>query len=250
MTEPSVGIPFVDFFLALLADYGYPITAAFAFTENVFVLGSFVPGETIVMAASFVSVSGRLDWLAVWAVAFVASFAGGNLSYFVGRHGGRPAIERLMRRFHISESRLLAAEAYFAEHGSETVFLARWVAGVKNLVPALAGVSRMSLGWFELYSVLGTFVYTTILVALGYFFGEYLETIVGVVQGGGWGLLAFFAILGGYTWYRLRMRRKRRRLRSEAGGEPPAVGGSTRARGVESSGGVASPERGGVDDEP
>lgn len=224
MEAPSVGIPIIDYFLSLLADHGYVVTFAFAFVENIFILGSVVPGETIQIAAGFVSNSGVLNPFGVWAFAFLGSFAGGNLSYFVGRRGGRPLIERTMRRFHIDEERLVAAEVYFDKHGRPTVFLARWVAGFKNLAPAIAGMSKMPLGWFELYSFLGALVYTSALVAGGYFFGEYLPVVVDVVKGSGWGALLIVLALVAYTRFRLWARERRHRLAEEAAQTMPAVG--------------------------
>jgi membrane protein DedA with SNARE-associated domain len=206
---PSVGIPVIDYFLGLLAEHGYLVTVCFAFVENIFIVGSVIPGETIQVAAGFVSSSGAIDPFLVWAVAFTGSFVGGNVSYFVGRRGGRPMIERFFERLRISRKRLTAAEAYFEKHGSVTVFLARWVAGVKNLAPAIAGMSKMPVGLFELYSFLGALVYTSLLVAGGYFFGEYLDVVVDIVKGTAWGALLLVLVIVAYTRWRLWRRRRR-----------------------------------------
>ena len=227
METPSVGIPILDHFLALLADHGYSITFGFAVVENLFLIGSVVPGETVQVAAGFVSSYGGIDPFLVWAVAFAGSFLGGNISYIAGRHGGRPWLERTMGRFHIGEKRLAAAEAYFAKHGSETVFLARWVAGVKNFAPALAGVSRMPVFWFELYSFLGALVYTSLLVAGGYFFGEYLEVVVDVVKGSAWAALVLVALAIAYVRFRVWRHDRRKMLEKGATGEFSAVATSS-----------------------
>ncbi|GAB4276718.1 MAG: DedA family protein [Coriobacteriia bacterium] len=216
MDSPSVGIPVLDYFLGLLADHGYAVTFVFAFVENIFILGSVIPGETVQVAAGFVSSSGALNPFALWLVAFMGSFAGGNLSYFVGRRGGRALVKAIMRRFRVPEARLLSAEAYFDKHGNATVFLARWVAGFKNLAPAIAGISKMPLGLFELYSFLGALVYTSVLIAGGYFFGQYLDVVVGVVKGSAWGFLGLVVVVVSYTRYRLWRHRKLKELEEEA----------------------------------
>jgi membrane protein DedA with SNARE-associated domain len=225
--SPTVGIAIIDYFLALLAEHGYIVTLGFAFTENIFILGSVIPGETIQVAAGFVANSEALNPYVVWAFAFVGSFVGGNVSYFVGRNGGRPLLKRFMQRLHISEKRLLTAEAYFDKHGSETVFLARWVAGVKNLAPAIAGMSKMPVFWFELYSFLGALVYTSMLVAGGYFFGEYLSVVVDIVKGSAWGALLLVLVLVAYTRFRLWRRARRHALEDEATRSFEAVEGAT-----------------------
>ena len=231
MDAPTVGIPVIDWLLGVLADNGYVLTFVAAFSENIFLIGSFVPGETVQAAAGFVSSAGRLDPWWVWVAGFTASFAGGNVSYAIGRRGGRPLIERLMSRFRIKHERLRAAEAYFAKHGSETVFLARWIAGIKNLVPAIAGMSRMPLFWFELYSLLGALVYTTLLVWGGYLLGENFTMIIDVVRTTAWGALALIALAVAYTRWRLWRRRKQHDLESEATGSLDPVSGPEGDRG-------------------
>jgi membrane protein DedA with SNARE-associated domain len=207
MTEPSVGIPVLDYFLALLGEYGYLITFAFAIVENIFIMGSIIPGETVQVAAGFVSASGVIDPFIVWLFAFSGSFLGGNVSYLLGRRGGRPMLDRYA---HVPwmRDRVLGAEAYFEKHGNKTVFMARWVAGFKNFVPAIAGMTKMNFWWFQLYSFLGALFYTGMLVLLGYFFGQYLTLVVDVVQGSGWVALGIVVLIAGYTWYRIRQRRK------------------------------------------
>ncbi len=213
MDVPSVGIPIIDYFLTLLGIHGYSVTFAFAVVENLALVGSIVPGETIQVAAGFVSSSGSINPFAVWAWAFTGSFLGGNISYVIGRTGGRPWLQAAMRRFRMGEKRLIAAEAFFAKHGSETVFLARWVAGFKNFAPVLAGISKMPLFWFELYSFLGALVYTVALVAGGYFFGEYLDVVVDIVKGSAWGALLLVTMI--FSYARWRLWRHRRRLAFE-----------------------------------
>jgi len=216
VTDISIGIPVIDYFLALLADHGYSITFAFAFLENLFVVGSVVPGETVQMAAGFVSSSGAIHPFVVWVWAFVGSFAGGNMSYFIGRNMGRPGVKQLLRRSRLGEHRLVAAEAYFVKHGSETILLSRWVAGFKNFVPAVAGMSKMPLMWFELYSLIGAFFYTTALVVLGYFFGEYLGLAVDLVKGSAWAALGLIVVISLYSYVRVKLRRRRRGILQDA----------------------------------
>ena len=65
---PETGIAIVDWFLSLLDSLGYLIVFAFTVFENIFVVGSMTPGETVVVAAAFVSSSGGLVLAGVWLV--------------------------------------------------------------------------------------------------------------------------------------------------------------------------------------
>ena len=71
-------------FLGMLAGWGYIVTFGFAFGENIFIVGSVVPGETIQVAAGFVSSSGALNPFLVWAVAFIGSFVVCLVLFLVG----------------------------------------------------------------------------------------------------------------------------------------------------------------------
>ena len=180
MTEPVTGIAIVDWFLRFLDTWGYLIVFGFTVSENIFVLGSFTPGETVVMAAAFVASMGELNVVGVWFASVIGTIVGSNLSYALGRKGGRDMLMRFGDRFHISDDRITAAEEYFFKHGSKTVFLARFAAGVKNFVPMIAGVSHMGLFWFELYTLLGAITYTTIGVLIGYFIGQNFDKAVAI----------------------------------------------------------------------
>ncbi len=196
MTDPVTGIGILDWFLALLGTWGYLIVFGFTISENIFILGSFTPGETVVMAAAFVASQGDLNLAGVWIVSVIGTMVGTNLSYLLGRKGGRTAITHWGERFHIPLMRIEAAEEYFHKHGSKTVFLARFAAGVKNFVPTIAGASHMGLLWFELFSLLGAFAYTTLMVAIGYFLGSNFDLALKIAsQIGIFGTLLFVALI-------------------------------------------------------
>lgn len=202
----------LEWALAGLAVYGYPIVLAVTLLENVFVVGSFVPGDVITAASAVAAATESAADLSPWlliAVATVGSLIGANVSYVIGLRGGRELIERVGPRFGVDTKAIEAAEEYFAAHGSETVFLARFVAVIKNVVPAIAGASRMSLFWFELYSFLSALVYASALVGVGWFLGENFR--VGLKYFGAFSWLALMAIVaaGVALWYGKRRRDNR-----------------------------------------
>jgi len=160
--------------LGALATWGYAIVFAATVLENLFIVGTFTPGDVITAAAAFTATTPQGHALSPWlllAVATLGSFIGSNLSYLIGRRGGRDLIERVGPRFGINLQAIEAGEEYFELHGSQTILIARFVAVLKNLTPALAGASRMNLFWFEVYSLIGSLGYAAILVAVGWFFG-------------------------------------------------------------------------------
>jgi membrane protein DedA with SNARE-associated domain len=195
--EPVTGIAIIDWFLGLLDVAGYPIVFGFTVFENLFVIGGITPGETIVVAAAFLSTPqyGSLSWPLVWISSVAGTVLGSNISYFLGRKGGRDALLRYGHRFRISAKRIADAEEYFRVHGSKTVLVGRFTAGFKNFTPMIAGVSRMKLPWFELYTVLGAMLYTTVMVLIGYFVGENFERALAFAAGLGYVGVAVVAVV-------------------------------------------------------
>lgn len=220
---PITGIEIVDWVLGFLDTAGYRLVFAITLVENIFVVGSFTPGETVVMAAAFLSTPtyGTLSWPLVWLSSVAGTVTGCNISYFIGRKGGREALLRYGHRFHISERRIADAEAYFDRYGSKTVLIARFTAGFKNFVPMIAGASRMKLVWFELYTVLGAVLYTSLMVGIGYFVGENFDEALAIasrITTVGFVLAALVVIGAFFGWRRVRKRW------AEEGAEDEATG--------------------------
>ncbi len=171
MNVPQTGFAPLDWFLAALNAWGYLITVAFTISENIFIVGSFTPGETVVMAAGFFTVRGSLNPWIVAACSLLGTMTGSNLSYLYGRHGGRKALLKWGSKI-FDEDRIRAAEEYFENHGDKTVLVSRFAAGFKNFVPVIAGASHMRLWKFELYTFLGASIYTTLMIVLGRIFAD------------------------------------------------------------------------------
>jgi membrane-associated protein len=210
--DPVTGIAIVDWFLGLLDTWGYLLVTLFTISENLFVIGSFTPGETVVMAAAFLSTpaQGHLLWPLVWICSVIGTVTGSNLSYWFGRRGGRDALLRYAKRFRVDEERIEAAEAYFYLHGSKTVFLSRFAAFFKNFVPVIAGVSKMNLVYFEGWTLLGAITYTSIMCAVGYFVGENFDRALQIGASLGYaGAFLFVAVIVAVLFGRRKLTERR-----------------------------------------
>ena len=166
--------PILDWALSALAVYGIPIVFAAALLENLFLVGSVVPGDIITAAAAFAATPEAGGHLSIWkllAAAIVGSMVGMNLSYTIGRLGGQGLIERWGPRFGISIETIEGAEEYFHNNGALTILLAKFVAVLKNVAPALAGALKMPGLTFEFFALLASVGYGAALVAVGWFLG-------------------------------------------------------------------------------
>jgi membrane protein DedA with SNARE-associated domain len=202
MMAPQTGFAPLDWFLALLDSWGHVIVFLFTISENLFILGSFTPGETVVMAAGFVSEAGGLNPWLVGASSLIGTMTGSNLSYLFGRRGGREALLRWGGKF-FDEERITAAEEYFERHGNKTVLVSRFAAGFKNFVPVIAGASRMRVWIFEVYTFIGALIYTTLMVMLGRIFADNFDRALAVARNITWfGFALLIAMIIFLLWGR------------------------------------------------
>jgi len=200
---PQTGIAVVDWFLAALQSWGYLIVFGFTIFENLFVVGSLTPGETIVIAASLVASQDQLVIGVVWLASVLGTIVGSNISYWLGRRAGIGAVQSFVDRaaatkvgklVRIDASSLEEVHTHFHTQGAKTVLISRFAIGAKNFVPAVAGATRMPVFWYELYTVIGAMLYTTLMCAIGWFLGENLDVALTVASGIGYVGLAIFAL--------------------------------------------------------
>ena len=201
--------------MAALDQHGYIIVFLATVLENLFIVGSFTPGDVITAAAAFSATTLAGDATSVWglfAAAIAGTWVGSNISYFIGVRGGRALIERIGPRFGISIESIEAGEEYFERRGPVTIVFSRFVAVMKNLAPTIAGASRMKLWVFELYSLVGAVMYSGILIGVGWFLGANFQQ--GLKYFGAFSWLMFLVVLVAVivTW---RTKRRRDRLAVE-----------------------------------
>src|SRR5579864_14397 len=163
-----------------LVHYGYWALAVTLLLENA---GVPLPGETILLLASFLAYSERqlsLPWIMV--VATAAATLGDNLGFAIGYHGGRPLLERYQSIFRIRNKTLMRGEELFARYGAGTVLFARFVFGLRIIAGPLAGVLRMPWRKFLPCNVIGAAVWVVVISGLGYLFGEHWDQLERVVK--------------------------------------------------------------------
>jgi membrane-associated protein len=166
-----------------------------------------VPGETILLFASFLAFSEKqlhLPWIIV--VGTAACTLGDNLGYAIGRRGGRPMLECWKRLFPIRQTHVQHGERLFARFGSFTIFFARFVFGMRIVAGPLAGVLRMPWKQFVGYNFLGAAVWVTVVSVAGYLFGRQWQSLLRVMRGLNLGILAALAIVIVVIW-QIRSRR-------------------------------------------
>ena len=153
----------------LFTQYGYAVVFLGVFLENA---GLPVPGETTLLAGAALAHFGELSLPRVVLVAMGGAVLGDNLGFLIGRRGGRQFIERFCGRLGLTAERLRRFDSFFEQHGARTVFIARFITGLRVFGAVLAGASRMRWRDFLLYNALGALVWCIVIGIAGYVLGH------------------------------------------------------------------------------
>lgn len=173
--------------------WSYLLVGGLAFLETGAFVGLIAPGEFTVILGGAVAGQGEASvWLMI-AITWIAAFAGDSLSFYLGAHLGRGFLVRHGPKFRITEERLTQVEDYFASHGGKTILIGRFIGLVRALAPFIAGTSKMQYRAFAPYSILGTGIWATILILIGYFASQSLNTAASIV---GRTLIGFGILVG------------------------------------------------------
>lgn len=170
----------MEFFFDILrehfANHGYLTVAIALLLENA---GLPVPGESILLFASFTAYSeGTIKFPILVTTAILACAIGDNIGYWLGSTGGRSLLVKYQKFFHISQATLDRSEATFAKYGAVTVFVARFIFGLRVIAGPVAGVLKMPWGRFVIFNVLGAIVWVSAITTVGALFGRHWDDVM------------------------------------------------------------------------
>ncbi len=154
------------------------IIAAIIFAESGLLIGFFLPGDSLLFTAGFLTLTGVLhfDIHLLVVIVFVAAVIGDGFGYLFGRRIGHRIFNRpnslIFRKENIEK-----AEAFYEKHGPFTIVLARFTPIVRTFAPIVAGVAKMPYRTFLIYNLIGGFLWATSITYLGYYAGAALEQL-------------------------------------------------------------------------
>ncbi len=180
-----------------LGAWTYLLVGFFAFAETGAFIGLVVPGETTMLLGGAVAGQGAIDIYLLIAIAWFAAWLGDTTSFFIGRRLGREFVLRHGPRVGISHERFEKVEDYFSRHGGKTIFIGRWISLVRALAPFIAGSSGMRYRGFVPYSILGTGLWASAHILIGYFFSRSVETGAEYAGKGAFLLATLIVVVGG-----------------------------------------------------
>jgi len=182
---------------------GYLGIVALMFIENIFPP---IPSELIMPLAGYVSAQGKLSLFGVIVAGTTGTVLGALPLYYLGRFVDperlKSFVDRHGRWLALSTDDLAKAEHWFKRYGGAAVFLCRLVPGARSLISIPAGIYRMELGRFLLYTIAGAAIWTTLLAWLGFLLGNNFTKVGKYLDPISWGVLAIIA-----GWYVVRVAR-------------------------------------------
>ena len=166
----------LDAFAALAPTWGLLLVFAFMAIESSFIP---FPSEVVMSPAGCLAARGELGCgtpLAAVTLAFVAgvlgSLAGAYVNYFLALRVGKPFLEKYGKWFFLKPAALDRACEVFNRYGAATTFVCRMIPAIRQLISIPAGIARMPLGPFTLFTALGAGIWTAILTFVGWAIGR------------------------------------------------------------------------------
>lgn len=148
----------------------YALLFLIIFMETGFVVTPFLPGDSLLFAAGTIAALGSLNVWLLFGLLFIAAVVGDTVNYWIGNKIGPRAFDtdiRFLKREYLERT-----QEFYEKHGGKTIILARFVPIVRTFAPFVAGVGTMNYGRFLTFNVVGAFLWTSIFIFLGYFFGN------------------------------------------------------------------------------
>jgi membrane protein DedA with SNARE-associated domain len=201
---------FIDGLLNISPLVAYIAVFCLVFAEDAFFIGFVIPGETAAVLGGVVASRGEVQLGIMMVLVVGAAIVGDSVGYEVGKHLGTRIMRAKALRRH--SGRLENAQDFLRRRGGSAVFLGRFTAFFRAVMPALAGTSRMPYGRFLAYNAAGGIIWGIGFVLLGFLAGNSYEAVAKAAGRDLAVVVAIVAVAALVAWHvRSRRRRERRR---------------------------------------
>lgn len=184
--------------LTQLVDYLLNLAGQLGYFGIIFITGleyaSFpLPSEVVLPFVGMGAAAGTYTFFKALLASILGGMFGSLIAYAIGYIGGVPLLNWSKERFPKTKKTIIALDQWFNRYGNAAVFLTRLVPLTRTYVSFLAGSQKFDLLKFMTYTGAGIVIWNTLLISLGYFLGDNLERIQGIIQE--YTLVAGFVIL-------------------------------------------------------
>jgi membrane protein DedA with SNARE-associated domain len=167
---------FAHFVQGVVSDMGYPGLFLLIVLESTLVP---IPSELVMPFAGALAAKGTFSLAAVLVINSTAALLGSGLCYWLGAAGGKPLLLRYGKYIFVRAKDIERTEAYFAKHGRMTILIGRFLPVIRHIISVPAGIARMPLGAFFTQTFIGSTIWGTVLIMIGYELGANWESVAG-----------------------------------------------------------------------
>lgn len=151
----------------IILNGGLYLIAATVFFECGFLFGFFLPGDTLLFLAGFISGQGRHNILFTILAIFIAATLGNVVGYRIGEKTG-PRLFTKEDGIFFQKKYILQAQEFYEKHGGKTLILARFIPVMRTFAPLVAGIANMRFARFFAYSTVGAALWSIIITLIGF----------------------------------------------------------------------------------
>ncbi len=163
-----------EYIVNLVNQLGYVgIIIAMALESSLFPL----PSEIVMIPAGILVKQGEMNFFLATLAGVVGSYAGSLANYLLADYLGRPLVVKYGKYFLLPEDKLHKMEQFFEKYGSISIFIGRLLPVVRHFISIPAGLAKMNIYLFTLYTILGSTIWMAILTTIGYYLGENMSKI-------------------------------------------------------------------------
>jgi len=153
----------------IIGIFGYP---GIVFLMVIDSMPTPVPSELIMPFAGYLVSQGKFNFFMVVTAGAIGSLIGSLIFYYVGLHGGRRFVKHFGKWFFLDQQDLDDAESYFKRKGEKMIFISRFVPIVRSVISIPAGMAKMHIKKFMIYTFFGAWIWSFILTLAGYLLGK------------------------------------------------------------------------------
>ncbi|NNF00922.1 MAG: sulfurtransferase [Pyrinomonadaceae bacterium] len=161
--------------LQFFATYGYLVVLFGVLIEQ---LGIPLPSNFVLIIAGALAGGGQLELTFVILIAVLACLIGNTIWFYVGRTSGYKVLGFLCRISLEPDRCVNSSKSLFKKQGARSLLVAKFIPGFSIFAPPLAGATRMSLGRFLIFDLLGAFLWVGVFAALGFLFSNQIESVI------------------------------------------------------------------------
>ncbi len=182
----------ISFIVNTIFSLGYPGIVALMFLESSFFP---FPSEVIIPPAGYLASQGKMNLLYVIICGIIGSVLGALFNYYIALIWGRKFILKFGKYFFLNEKKLNKCEIFFEKHGHISTFIGRLLPAIRQYISFPAGLGRMNLFLFVVFTALGAGIWVIILAYIGYWVGNNKELVVKYSHIATGGLLVFCIVV-------------------------------------------------------